>query len=52
VEQGLLDFIARQVPVHKLHALLANLKRLVWEKLRLALPVGLLAFHLASEVEK
>jgi hypothetical protein len=38
--------------LHKLHAHLANLKRLVWEKLSLTLPVGLLAFHLASKVEK
>jgi hypothetical protein len=29
VDQGLHNVIARQVPVHKLHALLANLKRLV-----------------------
>jgi hypothetical protein len=36
----------------KLHALLAILKRLVWEDLSLTLPVGLLPFHLASEVEK
>jgi hypothetical protein len=36
-----------QVPAHKLHALLANLKRLVLEKLSLTLPVGLLSFHLA-----
>jgi hypothetical protein len=52
VDQGLQDVITRQVPVHKLHALLANLKRLVREKLSLTLPVGLLAFHLSSEVEK
>jgi hypothetical protein len=38
--------------MHKLHALLANLKRLVREKLSLTLPVGLVAFHLALEVEK
>jgi hypothetical protein len=38
--------------LHKLHALLAILKRLVQEKLSLTLPVGILAFHLASEVEK
>jgi hypothetical protein len=47
VDQGLHGVITRQVPVHKLHALLANLKRLVREKLSLTLPVGLLAFHLA-----
>jgi hypothetical protein len=47
VDQGLHGVITRQVPVHKLHALLANLKRLVREKLGLTLPVGLLAFHLA-----
>jgi hypothetical protein len=52
VDQGLQDVITRQVPAHKLHALLANLKRLVREKLSLTLPLGLLAFHLASEVEK
>jgi hypothetical protein len=46
------DVITRQVLAHKLHALLANLKRLVQEKLSLTLPVGLLAFHLASEIEK
>jgi hypothetical protein len=47
VDQGLQDVITRQVPMHKLHALLANLKRLVRGKLSLTLPVGLLAFHLA-----
>jgi hypothetical protein len=47
VDQGLQDVITRKVPTHKLHALLANLKRLVREKLSLTLPVGLLAFHLA-----
>jgi hypothetical protein len=47
VDQGLQDVITRQVPTHKLHALLANLKRLVREKLSLTLPMGLLAFHLA-----
>ena len=47
VDQELHDVIARQVPVHKLHALLANLKRLVREKLSLTLPMGLVAFHLA-----
>jgi hypothetical protein len=47
VDQGLQDVITRQVPAHKLHALLANLKRLVREKLSLTLPVGLLSFHLA-----
>jgi hypothetical protein len=47
VDQGLFDVITRQVPTHKLHALLANLKRLVREKLSLTLHVGLLAFHLA-----
>jgi hypothetical protein len=47
VDQGLQDVITRQVPVHKLHALLANLKRLVREKLSITSPVGLLAFHLA-----
>jgi hypothetical protein len=47
VDQGLQDVITQQVPTHKLHALLANLKRLVREKLSLTLPVGLLAFHLA-----
>jgi hypothetical protein len=41
------DDITRQVPAHKLHALLANFKRLVREKLSLTLPVGLVAFHLA-----
>jgi hypothetical protein len=46
-DQELHDVITRHMPVHKLHALLANLKRLVWEKLSLTLPVGLLAFHLA-----
>jgi hypothetical protein len=45
VDQGLHDVITRLVPAHKLHALLANLKRLVQEKLSLTLPVGLLAFH-------
>jgi hypothetical protein len=48
VDQGLQDFITRRVPTHKLHALLANLKRLVC----LTLPVGLLAFHLASKFER
>jgi hypothetical protein len=48
VNQGLQDVITRQVPAHKLHALLANSKRLVREKLSLTLPVGLLAFHFAS----
>jgi hypothetical protein len=52
VDQGLLDVIVRQVPMHKLLALLAILKRLVREKLSLTLPVGLLAFHPASEVVK
>jgi hypothetical protein len=47
VDQGLQDVITRKVPTHKLHALLANLKRLVREKLSLTLPVGLLAFHLS-----
>jgi hypothetical protein len=47
VDQGLHGVITRQVLAHKLHALLANLKRLVREKLSLTLPVGLLAFHLA-----
>jgi hypothetical protein len=47
VDQGLQDVITRKVPTHKLHALIANLKRLVQEKLSLTLPVGLLAFHLA-----
>jgi hypothetical protein len=47
VDQGLHGVITRQVPAHKLHALLANLKRLVRENLSLNLPVGLLAFHLA-----
>jgi hypothetical protein len=46
VDQGLQDVITRQVPAHKLYALLANLKRMVQEKLSLTLPVGLLAFHL------
>jgi hypothetical protein len=46
VDQELHDVITRQVPAYKLHAL-ANLKRLVREKLSLTLPVGLLAFHLA-----
>jgi hypothetical protein len=46
VDQGLHDVITRHVPAHKIHALLANLKRLVREKLSLTLPVGLLAFHL------
>jgi hypothetical protein len=45
------DVIARQVLAHKLHALLSILKRLVREKLSLTLPVGLVAFHLALEVE-
>jgi hypothetical protein len=47
VDQGFQDVITRQVPAHKLHALLASLKSLVREKLSLTLPVGLLAFHLA-----
>jgi hypothetical protein len=47
VDQGLQHVITRQVPAHKLYALLANLKRLVREKLSLTLPVGLLAFPLA-----
>jgi hypothetical protein len=47
VDQGLHGVITRQVPAHKLHALLTNSKRLVWEKLSLTLLVGLLAFHLA-----
>jgi hypothetical protein len=47
VDQELHDVIARQVPVHKVHALLAILKRLVQEKLSLTLLVGLVAFHLA-----
>jgi hypothetical protein len=47
VDQELHGVITRQVPAHKLHALLANLKMLVWENLSLTLPVGLLAFHLA-----
>jgi hypothetical protein len=47
VDQGLQYVITRQVPAHKLYALLANLKRLVREKLSLTLPVGLLAFYLA-----
>jgi hypothetical protein len=52
VDQELHDVITRQVPTHKFHALLASLKRLVWENLSLALPVGLLAFHLAFGVWK
>jgi hypothetical protein len=47
VDQGLHGVITRQVPTHKLHVVLANLKRLVREKRSLNLPVGLLAFHLA-----
>jgi hypothetical protein len=47
VVQELHDVIARQVPTHKLHALLAILKILVREKLSLTLPVGLVAFHLS-----
>jgi hypothetical protein len=47
VDQGLQDVITRQVPTHKLHALLWNLERLVREKLNLTLPMGLLTFHLA-----
>jgi hypothetical protein len=47
VDQELHDVITRQVLVHKLHALLASLKRLVQEKLCLTLPMGLVAFHLA-----
>jgi hypothetical protein len=49
VDQEVHDVITRQVPAHKLHALLDNLKRLVREKLSLTLPVGLVAFHLAFE---
>jgi hypothetical protein len=49
VDRELHDVIAQQVPVHKLHALLDILKRLVREKLSLTLPVGLVAFHLAFE---
>jgi hypothetical protein len=49
VDHGLHGVITRQVPAHKLHALLANLKRLVRENLSLTLPVGLLAFHLVFE---
>jgi hypothetical protein len=52
VDQGLHGVITQQAPAHKLHALLANLKRLVREKLSLILPVGIVAFHLASEVKK
>jgi hypothetical protein len=52
VDQGLQDVITRQVRAHKLHALPAYLKRLAREELSLTLPVGLLPFHLASEVEK
>jgi hypothetical protein len=55
VDQGWHGVITRQVPTHKLHALLANLKRLVQEKLGLTLPVGLLDFHFAfrgSKVEQ
>jgi hypothetical protein len=48
-DQELHDVIARQVPVHKLHALLAILNRLVREKLSLTLPMGLVAFHLSFE---
>jgi hypothetical protein len=47
VDQGLHGVITRQVPTHKLHVVLANLKRFVREKRSLNLPVGLLAFHLA-----
>jgi hypothetical protein len=47
VDQGLQDVITRQVPAHELHALLANLKRLVREELSLTLPLGILAFHVA-----
>jgi hypothetical protein len=47
MDQELHGVITRQVPTHKLHALLASLKRLVREKLSLTLSVGLLAFHLA-----
>jgi hypothetical protein len=52
VDQGLHDVITQQVPAHKLHSLFANLKRLVRVKLSLTLPLGLVALHLASEVEK
>jgi hypothetical protein len=47
VDQELHDVIAWQVPMHKLHALLAILERLVREKLSLTLPVGVVAFHLS-----
>jgi hypothetical protein len=42
VDQELHDVITRQVPAHKLHALLATLKRLIREKVSLTLPVGLI----------
>jgi hypothetical protein len=45
VDQGLRNVITWQEPAHKLHALLANLRRLVREKLSLTLPVGLSSFH-------
>jgi hypothetical protein len=52
VDHGLNGVITQRVPTHKLHAILANLKRLVREKLSLTVPVGLLAFYLASGIEK
>jgi hypothetical protein len=52
VDHGLNGVITQRVPTHKLHAILANLKRLVREKLSLTVPMGLLAFYLASGIEK
>jgi hypothetical protein len=40
-DQELHDVITRQVPTHKLHALLANLKRFVGESIALLYPWGL-----------
>jgi hypothetical protein len=51
-DQELHDVITRQVPTHKLLALLANLKRFVGESIALLYPWGLLLSTLPLEIEK
>jgi hypothetical protein len=52
VDQGLHGVITLQVPVHKLHALLANLKGLYKRSLALLFPWGFQLSTWPSEVEK
>jgi hypothetical protein len=52
VDQGLHGVITLQLPVHKLHVLLANLKGLYERSLALLFPWGFQLSTLPSEVEK